>query len=106
MKLTKSQLKCIIKEELTKVIEGNDEARAIEAFSNYVREKGLPGRGIASNLVSFVSFNPDYLGSLPAIAAHHRLSKEDILGFARSRMASGVLTAILTDALADYEGPT
>ena len=106
MKLTKTQLKRIIKEELTKVTEGNDEDGAIEAFNNYVIEYSLSRRTKASNLATFARFNPRYLESLPAIAAHYGLYKEDILGSARSlHGATGVLVAILKDALVDYEGP-
>ena len=104
MKLTKSQLKRIIKEELSKVMEGSDEA--IEAFNSYVIDNSLSRRTDESNLATFARFNPSYLESLPAIAAHYGLYKEDILGSARSlHGATGVLVAILKDALVDYEGP-
>ena len=104
MKLTKTQLKRIIKEELSKVMEGSDEA--IEAFNSYVIDNSLSRRTDESNLATFARFNPSYLESLPAIAAHYGLYKEDILGSARSlHGATGVLVAILKDALVDYEYP-
>ena len=104
MKITKTQLKRIIKEELSKVMEGSDEA--IEAFNSYVIDNSLSRRTDESNLATFARFNPSYLESLPAIAAHYGLYKEDILGSARSlHGATGVLVSIIEDALVDYEGP-
>jgi len=100
MKITKRQLKRIIKEELGRVMEGSDEA--IEAFNDYIQRKDPGGsRGNESNLVRFIRHNRKYLDSLPAIAAHYEFYKEDLL----SAAGSGRTGQMIADALADYEDP-
>ena len=64
MKITKRQLKRIIKEELRRVIEGSDEA--IEAFNDYIQRKD-PGQMIVDALADYEDPAPegDPLGDLP-----------------------------------------
>ena len=101
MKITKRQLKRIIKEELGRVMEGSDEA--IEAFNDLVVDRSLSRNTDEENLVIFSYMRPEHIKSLPTIAAHYELYPEDIMMFAgKDRLANA---PAIEGALKGYEGP-
>ena len=101
MKLTKRQLKKIIKEELGRVMEGSDEA--IEAFNDLVIDRSLSRNTDEANLVTFSHMRPEHIKSLPTIAAHYELYPEDIMMFAEKDKLANV--PAIEGALKGYEDP-
>ena len=101
MKLTKRQLKRIIKEELGRVMEGSDEA--IEAFNDLVIDRSLSRNTDEANLVIFSYMRPEHIKSLPTIAAHYELYPEDIMMFAKKDRRANV--PAIEGALKGYEDP-